>query len=125
RSDDLTLRLVAERPITAQIVDLEGKPVPGVTLHVLEVRAADGNDLGPWLEAARGSKGRSDELEWRYLARATIAPAPRSTADTEGRLRLAGIGRDRLVVAKLEGPTIASQLLRIVTRPGEAFNVAG
>ena len=125
RSDDLTIRLVDDRPITAQVVDLEGKPVPGANLHVLEVRGADGDDLGPWLEAARGGKGRSDELEWRYLTRVMIAPAPRAPADAQGRIRLAGIGRDRLVVAKLEGPTIASQLLRIVTRPGEAFNIHG
>ena len=104
RSDDLTLRLVDDRPITGQVVDLEGKPVPGANLQVLEVRAADGDDLGPWLEAARGSKGPSDELEWRYLPRVTIAPAPKATADAEGRIRLAGIGRDRLVAGATRGP---------------------
>ena len=125
RSDDLTLQLVDDLPITGQIVDLEGKPVPGATLQVLEVRAAAGEDLGPWLEAARAKKGPSDQLEQQYLPRFTIAPAPKFTADAEGRFRLTGIGRDRLVVAQLDGPTIASQHLSILTRPGEALNVAG
>ncbi len=123
RSDDLTLRLVEDRPVTGQVVDLEGKPVPGATLQVLEIRAAAGEDLGPWLEAARARKGRSSRLEQEYLPRSTITPASKLTADAEGRFRLTGIGRDRLVVARLDGPTIASQDLRILTRPGEALNV--
>jgi RNA polymerase sigma factor (sigma-70 family) len=123
RSDDLTLQLVEDRPITGQVVDLEGKPVPGATLQVLEIRAAAGEDLGPWLEAARARKGRSYRLEQKYLPRSTITPASKLTADAEGRFRLTGIGRDRLVVARLDGPTIASQKLSILTRPGEALTV--
>src|SRR5262249_31626404 len=50
RRDDLTLQLaVDDVPITGQIVDLEGKPVPGATLRVLQINAAPGEDLGPWL----------------------------------------------------------------------------
>src|SRR5262249_25073786 len=50
KRDDLALRLVADdMPITGQIVDLEGKPVAGATLRVLQVNAAPGEDLGPWL----------------------------------------------------------------------------
>jgi len=123
RSDDLTLQLVDDQPITGQIVDLEGKPVPGATLQVMEIRAAAGEDLGPWLEAAKAKKGLSDQLEGQYLSRVTIAPALKFTADAEGRFRLTGIGRNRLVVALLEGPTIVSQHLNILTRPGEALNV--
>jgi RNA polymerase sigma factor (sigma-70 family) len=123
RSDNLTLQLVDDQPITGQIVDLEGKPAPGATLQVLSVRAAAGEDLGPWLEAAKAKKGLSDQLEWQYLPRVTIAPAPKFTADAEGRFRLIGIGRNRLVVAQLDGTTIASQRLHILTRPGEALTV--
>jgi hypothetical protein len=56
------------------------------TLHVVAARGTDRDDLSPWLEAARGRKGLSDELEWRYLPRSMIAPAPRSITDAEGRL---------------------------------------
>ena len=69
RSDDLTIRLVEDRPITGQIIDLEGKPVPGVTLRVMEINAAAGEDLGPWLEAAKAKKGP------QLLARAEVSHA--------------------------------------------------
>ncbi len=123
RSDDLTLQLVEDQPIIGQVVDLEGKAVPGATLQVLRVRAAAGDDLGPWLEAAKARKGLSDQLEMQYLPRLTIAPAPKFTADAEGRFRLTGIGRNRLVVVQLDGPTIASQQLSILTRSVEALTV--
>ena len=123
RNEDLTLQLVDDQPITGQIVDLEGKPVPGVTLQVMEIRAAAGEDPGPWLEAAKAKKGLSDQLEQQYLSRVTIAPALKFTADAEGRFRLTGIGRNRLVMALLDGPTIISERLKILTRPGETFKV--
>lgn len=123
RSDDLTLQLVEDRPITGLVVDLEGRPVRGATLQVLAVRAANGEDLGPWLEAAKARNGRSDDLEQKYLPRVTITPAPKFAADDEGRFRLTGIGRDRLVVARLDGPTIESEHLRILARPGEPFTL--
>jgi RNA polymerase sigma factor (sigma-70 family) len=123
RIDDLTLHLANDEPITGQIVDLQGTPVAGATLQVLQIQAAAGEDLGPWLEAAKTRKEESGTLEWQYLPRATIAPAPKVTTDDKGRFRLAGIGRNRLVVARLDGPTIVSQDLHILTRPGESIEV--
>jgi protocatechuate 3,4-dioxygenase beta subunit len=117
KRDNLTLQLVDDDvPITGQIVDLQGKPVPGATLTVVQINAATGEDLGPWLEAARGKKGLSLDLEQRYLKRHTIALCPKVTTDVEGRFRLTGIGRDRLVLAQLDGPTVVSQELHILTR---------
>ncbi|HEV3255969.1 MAG TPA: sigma-70 family RNA polymerase sigma factor [Gemmataceae bacterium] len=124
KRDELTVRLVDDDgPITGQIVDLEGKPVPGATLRVLQLNAAPGEDLGPWLKAAKDKKGLSLQLEQDYLKRYTIALTPKATTDGEGRFRLTGIGRNRLVRAQLDGPTIASQQLCILTRPGKTFAV--
>jgi RNA polymerase sigma factor (sigma-70 family) len=124
KRDDLTVRLVEDDvPITGQVVDLEGKPVPGATLRLLEIRAAPGEDLGPWLDAAKSKKGLSLQLEQEYLKRYTDAVSLKATADARGRLRLSGIGRNRLVRAQLDGPTIASQQLCILTRPGEPIAV--
>ena len=124
RSDDLTLRLVDDRPITGQIVDLEGKPVPGATLQVLQIRRRSRGRPRPLARSRQGQeRAKRSGSSGEYLPRFTIAPAPKVTTDAEGRFRLAGIGRDRLVVAQLEGPTIVSQHLKIVTRPGEALNV--
>jgi RNA polymerase sigma factor (sigma-70 family) len=124
KRDGLTLRLVKDDvPITGEIVDLEGKPVPGATLTVLQINAAAGEDLGPWVAAARAKEGLSWDLERQYLKRYTVALCPKVTTDAAGRFRLTGIGRDRVVWAQLDGPTIASRQLHIRTRPGKAIEV--
>jgi RNA polymerase sigma factor (sigma-70 family) len=125
KRDDLTLRLVPDDvPITGHVLDLEGKPVPGVTLTVQQINAALGEDLGPFLEAAARRKDATIyDLEQHYLRRFTIALAPKVTTDAAGRFRLAGIGRDRLVTAQLDGPTVASEPIRMLTRPGKPFEV--
>jgi RNA polymerase sigma factor (sigma-70 family) len=124
KRDGLTIRLVPDdMPITGQVVDLEGRPVPGATLTVLQIHEAPGADLGPWLAAARARKGLSWALEQRYLKHYTIALCPRVKADARGRLRLGGIGRNRLVRAQIDGPSIASQQVCILTRPGKPFQV--
>jgi RNA polymerase sigma factor (sigma-70 family) len=124
RRDNLTIRLVPDDgPITGQIVDLEGKPIRGATLTVLQIHAAPGGDLGPWLEAVRGKKGLSWALEQRYLKHYTRALCPKATSDAAGRLRLNGIGRNRLVRAQLDGPGIVSGRICILTQPGKTFEV--
>src|SRR5262249_56161080 len=76
---DLTLKLVADDvPITGQIVDLEGKPVRGATVRVLQVMASPAEDLGPWLEATKDKaappNNRSTDLEQQYLSQYTTPP---------------------------------------------------
>jgi protocatechuate 3,4-dioxygenase beta subunit len=124
KGDDLTLRLVEDVPVTGQVVDLEGQPIRGATLRVLQIKAAAGEDLGPWLaEALKGKEGESGGLERQYLRRYTTALSPEATTDAEGHFRLTGIGRNRLVIAQLSGPAIASQYLHILTRPGKTIEV--
>jgi RNA polymerase sigma factor (sigma-70 family) len=125
---DLTLKLVADDvPITGRIVDLEGKPVAGATVRLLQVMASPTEDLGPWLNAAKDKtappRGRDLKIEQEHLPRYTTAPSPVATTDAAGRFRLTGIGRERLAVVQLDGPTIVSQHLRIMTRPGKSFEV--
>jgi RNA polymerase sigma factor (sigma-70 family) len=122
RRDDLTIRLVKDDvPITGQIVDLEGKPVAGATLTVLLVGAAIGEDLDSWLEAARTRKLQKDQSLRAYK----MPQSPEAKTDAEGRFRLGGIGlgRNRFIRVRLDGPTIASQYLTILTRPGKPIEV--
>jgi RNA polymerase sigma factor (sigma-70 family) len=124
KRDDLTIRLVEDDiPITGQVVDLEGKPIPKVTLTVWQIHSAVGNDAGPWVEAAQGKKGLVLDLERKYFPRYITALCPKVTTGTDGKLRLTGIGRDRLVRGIIEGPTIATQHVCIVTRPGKPIDV--
>ncbi len=122
--DDLAIRLVPDDvPITGRIIDLQGKPVAGASLQVLQVNAAPDESLDLWLAAAKARRGLSLQLEQEYLGRETIAPSPTAVTDAEGRFRLTGIGRNRLVLAQLDGPTIVSEYLHILTRPGEPIVV--
>jgi protocatechuate 3,4-dioxygenase beta subunit len=128
KRDDLTLQLVKDDvPITGQIVDLEGKPIAGVTIRVQQINAAAGEDIGPWFDAVRAKKwperSPSLRLQQQYLPRYTISLSPTVTTDADGRFRLIGIGRDRLVTARLDGPTVVSQHLHILTRAGERIEV--
>jgi RNA polymerase sigma factor (sigma-70 family) len=126
--DDLTVRLVNDDvPITGQVVDLEGKPVSGVTLHVLDVQAAPGEDLSPWLDAAptkQGGKTAPQKENFRLDSVNLSNLSLKATTDAEGRLRLSGIGRNRLVRAQLDGPTIASRYLDLVTWAGKTIEVS-
>jgi hypothetical protein len=118
--DDLTIRLAPDDvPIVGRIVDLEGNPVPGATVRVLQINAAPDEGLDRWFQAVKAEKGLSLQLEQEYLGRETIAPSPTVSADSDGRFRLAGVGRDRLILAQLDGPTIVSEYLHILTRPGD------
>ncbi len=116
KKDDLTLRLVADDvPIIGQIIDLEGKPVPGATLTVREINPASGADLRSWLKAVKGKA--------LYRRGFNFVLPPKVTTDAEGRFRLTGVGRNRLVRVQLDGPTIASQFLHVLTEPGETITV--
>jgi protocatechuate 3,4-dioxygenase beta subunit len=124
KTDNLTIQLVKDNPpITGQIVNLEGKPVSGASLTVMQINAAPKDDLGPWLEAIKSKKGLTWQLEQQYLPEMTVALSPKVTTDVEGRFRLTGIGSNRLVALRLEGPTITTQDLHILTRVGEALTV--
>jgi RNA polymerase sigma factor (sigma-70 family) len=92
RSDEaagLTVRLVKDDvPINARILDLEGRPIPGVTIRATAIKDAQSGNL---------------DLD--------VLPAlqKETTTDAQGRFRLTGMGRDRDVQVTLRGPTIAAK----------------
>jgi hypothetical protein len=74
KRDDLAVQMVNDDgPITGEVVDLEGKPVAGATVRLMQINAVVGDDLGPWLEAAKGKRGQSYQLEHQYFKKYTIA----------------------------------------------------
>jgi hypothetical protein len=129
KKDDLTLRLVSdEAPVTGEMVDLQGRPVRDATVRVLHIKATTAEDLHPWLEAVKGKEVRSGRLEAEHFPRQLMSlevpDLPHEmVTDANGRFRLAGIGRDRLVTVRISGPTIATQDLHILTRPGTPIEV--
>jgi beta-lactamase regulating signal transducer with metallopeptidase domain len=108
-SEDETIRLTAgDRPINGRLVDLEGRPVPGVkvTLEQVWLPSADAQDSPDTPFTMNGRLG----LDAFSLLPDGLVTGP------DGRFLIEGLGRDVVADVKLTGPTIAHKTLRIVTR---------
>jgi hypothetical protein len=101
----LKLRLVKDDvPINARILDLEGRPIQGVTVRAHAIEDA-----------------QSGRLDLDVLP----LPQTETKTDTQGRFRLTGIGRERDVRLSLRGPTIAAREcdLYVMTRIAPTYHV--
>jgi RNA polymerase sigma factor (sigma-70 family) len=112
---DFTLRLAEDEPVSGQVVDLEGRPVAGARLRLLVLSAPKEKDLAEHFHLWDIGKTKSPAV---LLAAALPENIRAVTADAEGRFRLAGIGRERLATAVIEGPGIASIDVLIMTTAG-------
>jgi RNA polymerase sigma factor (sigma-70 family) len=119
---EVTLRLVRDDvPIEGRILDLEGRPVPGATLKVTRVSQKAGGDLAAWLEEnveqhKRGFYHTDDGLS---VIRPEAFDGPVTVSvGADGRFRLTGYGRERIVAMELRGPGIETVHFRAATRPG-------
>ena len=127
---ELTLKLVRDDvPIVGRVIDLEGRPVPGATVRPIGLIASPDEDLSAWETAMAGAKdlydgamGKlSNGLELFHWSR-----DPTVTTGADGRFRLTGIGRERVVSLWIAGPTIATSFVNIHarTRPGPTYRLA-
>jgi beta-lactamase regulating signal transducer with metallopeptidase domain len=110
-------------PITGRIVDLEGRPVQGVTVKVASIYKARVGNLTPWLEAVR--RGERPWVAYRQLEKDEKKPSGKVETDAQGRFRLETLGAEKAVALLIEGPTVAHTQLRVVTRQIEPFAARG
>jgi RNA polymerase sigma factor (sigma-70 family) len=123
KSEEITLRLVADDvPITGRVLDLEGRPVAGVTVDVMRVaRTPEGQTLAKWVERhIRDKGGYAWEASLQAIRSDLLDLTEKTTTDAEGKFRLTGFGRDRVLRLKIHGPTIEHLLVWTMTRPGPA-----
>ncbi len=119
RSDalrEVTLRLSPDDvPVLGRVVDLEGRPVAGATIRTTTAWVPPGDDLSPWIEGAR-DRGKS---VWHGLEQIPLELAAATGPD--GRFRLDGIGRERVVDLMISGPGIATSMTFAMTRAVPSF----
>jgi RNA polymerase sigma factor (sigma-70 family) len=121
---DLTLHLPADVPIRGKVVNLEGKPVAGVTVRTVEVTTSKSGTLDEFLKQWAADKEKKATGDAFHLMRQKQLWPARAveqlgtvTTGADGTFRLTGIGRDRGVLLGVRGPGIADHYVRIVTRP--------
>ena len=117
--NEIELRMVKDDvPIRGRVLDLQGKPVPGVTVTPQRVQAAASESLDRWLAKLKAAEDQVNlitdgELRRKAVPTPFLAPV---TTDAEGRFTLTGIGRDRLVELRITGPLIATSEVWVMTR---------
>jgi RNA polymerase sigma factor (sigma-70 family) len=101
-----------DTPIQGRILDLEGKPVAGVILTVQAVHAfRDGGpqDFVDWLAGKRARPVQNT------LHGAPPGVTAKIVTGMDGKFRLTGIGRDRMVQLHVAGPNLAHEFIDVAT----------
>jgi len=121
----LELRLVKDEPINGRLVTLEGEPVAGATVRVVEVARPAEPDLSRWMADLKAKDRPLHKLhtshfhhDGRLIESDGRLPGQREAAvtDANGRFRITGLGGERLVELKIEGPSIATVWIQAMTR---------
>jgi RNA polymerase sigma factor (sigma-70 family) len=119
---EVVLRLVRDDvPISGRLLNLEGRGIAGVEVRVRRVeKRADSGDLAAVVATkqkwARGDYVNGPDL--KSLAAAALPAAASVTTDAEGRFRLSGFGRERVVHLTIQSKTIEPIYVEALTRTG-------
>jgi RNA polymerase sigma factor (sigma-70 family) len=126
------LRLVKDEPIRGRILTLEGKPVAGARVRVQEVSAPAGPDLTKFV-ADLGARNREwhsvygEHFHYEHRLFQSGYPVPGQPeaveTDADGRFRITGLGGERLAQLRVEGPTVTTAELSVLTRPIDILTV--
>ncbi len=112
--------------IEGQLLDLEGRPVAGASVHVPFLYASREGTLDRWIQAVKAREGPTDDLQYKYLKRVFMWGDPnvaRAMTDAQGRF-VVSLGREWLVTLRIDGPTIRPLEIQVLTRPGAPFQAA-
>lgn len=111
-ASDVTLNLVKDDvPIAGRVLNLEGQPIAGANVRVLALLGVYGDDSGPVLRIFRASPAPLEILQRveKRLDRLASGLVESVRTGPDGRFRLTGAGRGRIVELRIDGPGIATQ----------------
>jgi RNA polymerase sigma factor (sigma-70 family) len=106
---DVTLRLVKDD------VPLQGR--------VLGLKTTTAEELGPWLKTPQAKGEENPILSSGRLAPEVVGLEKAVVSDADGRFRITGIGRDRVVLLRFEGPAVETRDVYALTRTGPTIRL--
>lgn len=117
---DVTMWVVKDDvPVTGRVLDLEGKPVPGVTIELRWLGKHPKIDT--WIQQFIdiNEKGAWNNEEGLHIIRPWALGVPlTATTDKEGRFKLIGLGRDRMATVLIKSETTEQLRLQLLAREG-------
>jgi RNA polymerase sigma factor (sigma-70 family) len=119
---NLSLRLVRPgSPIRGRVLNLEGQPLAGVSVHVQAIEATPAEDLTALLKAWKSDPYQALHLvQEKTLGQPRFAGLPKNdSTGADGQFSIPDAGRERIVVLVIEGPTIEKKVVRILPRSAE------
>ncbi|APW63704.1 carboxypeptidase-like regulatory domain-containing protein [Paludisphaera borealis] len=124
----VTLQLTADDvPVTGRFVDLEGLPAAAVTIRAIQIDEAPEGGLPAWIAANGAAGDASRAFGFDSLTKPLQAnlsrKIPMATTAPDGRFRLAGLGRERIVSLLVEGRGVETQVVHVMTRMGPAASI--
>jgi RNA polymerase sigma factor (sigma-70 family) len=109
-------------PVNGRLLDLQGQPVAGATVRVFTLYTPPDGSLDKWIAAVKNRRLGDRVEQQQYLSAYSIDGMthffPPITTDKDGRFQIKGIGRERVAAFTVEGPTIETRVVHVVTRPG-------
>jgi protocatechuate 3,4-dioxygenase beta subunit len=116
---ELTIHLVDDLPAEGRILDSDGHPVAGARIRTIGIGAAPWEDLG----ASSMTLRKGEVFAFSKVWNGSLPGEPSIiTTGRDGRFRLSGVGRDRLVRIRIEGPAIATAFSWVITRTAGTLN---
>ncbi len=104
---DISLR--PEQVIHGRLFDLQGRPVPGVTLSVTSISRESP-------QQPAGARSRFDGIYYGLTEASDFPARPRpATTDSEGRFTLRGVGRDLRAILAVHHPRFALENIEVET----------
>src|SRR5262249_59349456 len=115
-----------------KVVDLEGKPIAGAAIRIVELTTTKSGTLDEFVKQWAADKEKSPTgpafhllTEKSFRSPEVLRQLSTATTGPDGTFRLTGIGRDRGLMLGVRGPGIADHYVRVVTRPGFTASPGG
>lgn len=112
----LALKMPSDLPIRGRVLDTEGKPAVGASVHVFTLMDPANRDFDKFLKgAANGGFGSTGQWEDPLHPPTALL---RATTDKDGKFEITGIGDSRIVGVVVSGKGLARMSGLVLTRAG-------